>query len=142
MNTQLVRPLSASRTRALSSNLPSISMAMTSRAILDNCNVNKPSPEHRSTTIMPAEIPTSLTTFAGSGHKASQKQGSGIPVPWKKPGSIVLSIRRQPHRADGLSSSVGASVFRSLRLHGEQRDALHAKFLARTLGGVGNELRL
>src|SRR5256885_11696399 len=134
MNPQLVRPLSASRTRALSSNLPSISMAVTSRAILHNCNVNKPSPEHRSTTIMPAETPTSLITFAGSGHNASQKQGSGIPVPWKKPGSIVLSIRRQPHRDDRLSSSIGAFVFRSLRLHGEQRDALHPALLARALG--------
>src|SRR5437764_8923876 len=133
MNTQLVRRLLASRTRALSSNLSSISMAMTSRAILHNCNVNRPSPEHRSTTTMPAEIPTCLITFAGSGHKASQKQGSGIPVPWKKPGSIVLSIRRQPYQADGLSSSVGAFVFRFLGFHGQQRDALHAKFLARTL---------
>src|SRR2546421_86493 len=119
MNTQLVRPLSASRTRALSSNLPSISMAITSRAILDNCNVNNPSPEHKSTTIMPAETPTSLITLAGSGHNASQKQGSGIPVPWKKPGSIVLSNRRQPHQDDRLSSSVGAFVFRFLGFHGQ-----------------------
>src|SRR5713101_9133601 len=111
MNTQLVGPLSASRTRAVSSNLPSMSMAITARPILDNCNVNQPSPEQRSTTVMPGTIPTSLITLAGSGHNASHQPGSGISVPSKKPGSVIQPIRRQPHRADGLPSPLGTFSF-------------------------------
>jgi hypothetical protein len=42
--------------------LASMSIAITSRAIFDNCHVNQPSPEHRSTTVMPGTTPASLTT--------------------------------------------------------------------------------
>jgi ABC transporter substrate binding protein len=80
-------PRSAIRTLAASSSAASMSMAMTLRAILESGKVNQPSPEHRSTTSMSAFTPTSLSTFAGSGQRASHQPGSGIPVPSKKPGS-------------------------------------------------------
>src|SRR5882762_3497598 len=44
--------------------------------------------------------------------------------------------------ADRLPAALGTLSFRSLRLHGQQRDALHAKLLARALGVIGNELIL
>src|SRR5712671_3319441 len=44
--------------------------------------------------------------------------------------------------ADRLPAALGTLSFRSLRFHGQQRDALHAKLLARALGVVGNELIL
>jgi hypothetical protein len=61
---------------------------MTLRAIRESGNVNQPSPEQRSTTSMLGVTPTSLSTFAGSGHNASHHPASGIPVPSKKPGSL------------------------------------------------------
>ena len=57
-----------------------MSMAMTLRAILESGNVNQPSPQHRSTTSLPGVTPTSLSTLAGSGHRASHQPGSGNPV--------------------------------------------------------------
>jgi hypothetical protein len=53
------------------------------------CNVNQPSPEHRSITSMSDFKPTFVSTPAGSGHRASHHPGSGIPVPSKKPGLAV-----------------------------------------------------
>lgn len=82
----------ANPTFAAPSSAASMSMAMTLRAILDNGNVNQPSPEHRSTTSMPGVTPTSLSTLAGSGDSASHQPGSGIPVRSKNPGSwLVIS---------------------------------------------------
>jgi hypothetical protein len=108
MNAQFVTPFSASRTRAVSSNLPSMSMATTARAIFDSCSVNQPSPQHRSTTVMPGATPTSRITPAGSGHSASHQPGSGIPVPAKKPGSVI--------RPDPLTTAASVGCGRRVRL--------------------------
>src|SRR5712672_11080 len=44
--------------------------------------------------------------------------------------------------ADRLPAALGTLSFRSLRFHGQQRDALHAELLARALGVIRNELIL
>jgi hypothetical protein len=90
MNTQLVRR-SASRTAPFQAICRYVD-GDTARPILDNAS--KPAvPEHRSTTVMPGAIPTSLITLSGSGHNASHQPGSGISVPSKKPGSVIQPIR-------------------------------------------------
>src|SRR5262245_29868925 len=68
-------------------------MAITRRAILPICSVNQPSPEHRSTTVMPPATPTAASTLAGSGQSASHHPAVGISVPWKKPGGLDMAVR-------------------------------------------------
>src|SRR5580704_8169117 len=69
-----------------------MSMAITKWAIFAICNVNQPSPEHRSTTSISDFKPTDVSTPAGSGHRASHQPGSGIPVPSKKPGLVIIFV--------------------------------------------------
>ena len=48
------------------------------------CNVNQPSPQHRSITFIPELMPTAASTVAGLGHSASHQPAAGISVTFKK----------------------------------------------------------
>src|SRR5450830_435038 len=85
----IVMPFSTRRTWAKSRKLRSISIEVTCRASLAICNVNQPSPEHRSITSMPDVMPTWARILAGSGHSASHQPAVGISVPLKNPGSTT-----------------------------------------------------
>ena len=63
-------------------------VAATYRATFAICNVNQPSPEHRSITSMSDLRPTLASTPAGSGHNASRQPAVGISVPSKNPGGL------------------------------------------------------
>jgi hypothetical protein len=98
----IVTPASFKRTRATFSNVGSMSIAATWRATFAICNVNQPSPEHRSITSMQGFRPTLASTPAGSGHNASHQPAVGISVPSKKPlglSDISLSYLITPDRA-------------------------------------------
>src|SRR4029077_20829317 len=69
-------------------------IAITRRAAFAIGNVNQPSPQHRSTTFVPARRPTARNTSEGSGHSASHQPAAGISVPSKKPGSFAIAHLR------------------------------------------------
>src|ERR1700746_1751241 len=92
MKLQFDKPDSFRRTCATSSNVGSMSIAATWRAILAICKVNQPSPEHRSITSMPGFRPTLESTPAGSGHNASHQPAVGISVPSKNPALSDMSL--------------------------------------------------
>src|SRR3981081_400215 len=55
------------------------------------CNVNQPSPQHRSITFILELMPTAASTVAGLGHSASHQPAAGTSVPSKKPGSFAIA---------------------------------------------------
>src|SRR4051812_16607806 len=68
-----------------------MSIATIRRAAFAIGNVNQPSPQHRSTTFMPARRPTARNTSEGSGHSASHQPAAGISVPPKTPGRFAIA---------------------------------------------------
>ena len=68
-----------------------MSIVTTWRAIFVIWSVNQPSPEHRSSTSMPARIPTLASTPPVSGHNASHQPAVGISVPSKNPGGLSVT---------------------------------------------------
>jgi hypothetical protein len=79
-------------------NVP-MSIAATWRATFAICNVNQPSPEHRSIASMQGFRPTLASTPAGSGHNASHQPAVGHFRPFKEPPRFVRHLTELSHNA-------------------------------------------